>query len=175
PWSEAVIVALTVFGEISMSVRLPVRRMSWVLLLLGLLSACASGPQLVAPELEAAGIRLQGIGLLQQQFLLTLRVYNPNTVPLPIEGIKYQVELGGRRMAEGESAVAFSIPAHESREFDLRLRTDLLSSWRDLQAWLSGSSEDLEYKLSGSVDVDIPFVRPFYFSQAGLIPLRLEP
>jgi len=158
-----------------MSVRLPVKRVSWVLLLLGLLSACASGPELVAPELEAAGIRLQSIGLLQQQFLLTLRVYNPNMVPLPIEGLDYQFELGGRRMAEGETAVSFSIPAHESHEFDVRMRTDLLSSWRHLQGLLSGSNEDLEYKLSGSVNVDMPFVRPFHFSQAGLIPLRLEP
>lgn len=155
--------------------RLPIMRFFPILFLLGLLSACASRPQLVAPELEAAGVRLQSVGLLQQQFLLTLRVYNPNMVPLPIEGIEYQFELGGRRMAEGETPVSFSIPAQESQEFDVRLRTNLLSSLRDLQAWLSGSPGDLNYKLSGSVKVDLPFVRPFPFSQEGSIPLSLEP
>ena len=158
-----------------MWVRSPIKHFLLLLFLFVLLSACASQPKLVAPELEAAGIRLQSIGLLQQQFLLTLRVYNPNLVPLPIEGIEYQFELGGRRMAEGETPLSFSIPAQESREFDVRLRTDLLSSFRDLQAWLSGSSGDLEYRLSGTVNVDMPFVRPFRFSEEGSIPLGLEP
>jgi LEA14-like dessication related protein len=145
------------------------------LVLVALLSACASGPRLVAPELEAARLQLQSVGLLQQQFLLTLRVYNPNTMPLPIEAIDYQVELAGQKMAEGETAVSFSIPAHESRDFDLRLRTDLMSSLRSVSKWLAGSPEELEYRLSGSVRVDIPFVRPFDFAQVGTIPLTLEP
>ena len=48
-------------------------------------------------------------------------------------------------------------------------------TFRDLQAWLSGSSGDLEYRLSGTVNVDMPFVRPFRFSEEGSIPLGLEP
>ncbi len=159
-----------------MRARLPIMRFLPVLFLLGLLSACASRPQLVAPELEAAGVRLQSVGLLQQQFLLTLRVYNPNMVPLPIEGIEYQFELGGRRMAEGETPVSFSIPAQESQEFDVRLRTNLLSSLRDLQAWLSGSPGDLELQ---AVRVPLrwtcPLSGPFAFSEEGSIPLSLEP
>jgi LEA14-like dessication related protein len=146
-----------------------------VLLLMSLLSACASAPRLVAPELEAAGLRLQSVGVLQQQFLLTLRVYNPNSVPLPIEAIDYLFELNGRKMAEGETTVSFSIPSHESRDFDLRLRTDLLSNLRAMSEWLSGKPQDLAYRLSGSVSVDVPFVRPFDFVQEGSIPLSLEP
>jgi LEA14-like dessication related protein len=153
--------------------RLPGSRISGLLLLLVLVTACVGQPTLVAPELEAAGVRLESVGLLQQQFLVTLRVYNPNTVPLPIKHIDYKFDLGGSRLAQGESAVAFSIPSHESKEFDLRMRTDLLSSARSLQKWLAGSPEDIDYELSGSVKVDIPFVKPFPFEQKGKIPLTL--
>lgn len=139
-----------------------------------LVTGCVGQPSLVAPELEAAGVRLQSVGLLQQQFLVTLRVYNPNTVALPIKHIEYKFDLGGNQLAQGESAVAFSIPSHESREFDLRMRTDLLSSIGSLQKWLAGSPGDIEYGLSGTVKVDIPFVRPFPFEQKGRIPLSLE-
>lgn len=152
---------------------LPGSRISGLLLLLVLVTACVGQPTLVAPELEAAGVRLESVGLLQQQFLVTLRVYNPNTVPLPIKHIDYKFDLGGSRLAQGESAVAFSIPSHESKEFDLRMRTDLLSSARSLQKWLAGSPEDIDYELSGSVKVDIPFVKPFPFEQKGKIPLTL--
>lgn len=154
--------------------RLSGLRLYGLLLAALLTAACAGQTNLVAPELEAAGVRLQSVGLLQQQFLVTLRVYNPNTVPLPIKHIEYRFDLGGNQMAQGESAVAFSIPSHESREFDLRMRTDLLSSIRSLQKWLSGSPGDIEYELSGTVRVDIPFVRPFPFEQKGRIPLSLE-
>lgn len=150
-------------------------RLAGLFLLVTLVAGCVGQPTLVAPELEAAGVRLQSVGLLQQQFLVTLRVYNPNTVPLPIKHIEYRFDLGGSQLAQGESAVAFSIPSHESREFDLRMRTDLLSSIRSVQKWLSGSPEDIDYALSGSVKVDIPFVRPFPFEQRGKIPLTLEP
>lgn len=153
--------------------RLPGSRISGLLLLLVLVTACVGQPTLVAPELEAAGVRLESVGLLQQQFLVTLRVYNPNTVPLPIKHIDYKFDLGGSRLAQGESAVAFSIPSHESKEFDLRMRTDLLSSARSLQKWLAGSPEDIDYELSGSVKVDSPFVKPFPFEQKGKIPLTL--
>jgi len=139
-----------------------------------LVTGCVGQPSLVAPELEAAGVRLQSVGLLQQQFLVTLRVYNPNTIPLPIKHIEYRLDLGGNKMAQGESAVAFSIPSHESKEFDLRMRTDLLSSFRSLQTWLSGSPGDIEYEISGKVKVDFPFVRAFPFEQKGRIPLSLE-
>ena len=148
-------------------------RISGLLLLAFLVTGCVGQTSLVAPELEAAGVRLESVGLLQQQFLVTLRVYNPNTVPLPIKHIDYKFDLGGSRLAQGESAVAFSIPSHESKEFDLRMRTDLLSSARSLQKWLSGSPEDIDYELSGSVKVDIPFVQPFPFEQKGKIPLTL--
>jgi LEA14-like dessication related protein len=148
-------------------------RISGLLLLAFLVTGCVGQTSLVAPELEAAGVRLESVGLLQQQFLVTLRVYNPNTVPLPIKHIDYKFDLGGSRLAQGESAVAFSIPSHESKEFDLRMRTDLLSSARSLQKWLSGSPEDIDYELSGSVKVDIPFVKPFPFEQKGKIPLTL--
>jgi LEA14-like dessication related protein len=144
----------------------------WMLSCL-LLAACAT-PKLIAPELQAAGLTLQNVGILQQEFLVTLRVYNPNAVPLPIENIRYQLDLGGTRFAEGESAVAFTIPSRESREFDVRLRTDLLSNLQTLSDWLSGSTGALEYRLVGEVSVDLPFVRPLPFSQAGSIPLRLQ-
>ena len=154
--------------------RLPGSRIPGLLILAVLVTGCVGQPTLVAPELEAAGVRLESVGLLQQQFLVTLRVYNPNTVPLPIKHIDYKFDLGGSRLAQGESAVAFSIPSHESKDFDLRMRTDLLSSARSLQKWLSGSPEDIDYEISGSVKVDIPFLKPFPFEQKGKIPLTLE-
>jgi len=149
-------------------------KLKHILILLALLLPACATPKLVAPELQAAGLALQSVGLFQQEFLVTLRVYNPNTVPLPIENIRYQLDLGGTRFAEGETAVAFTIPSHESRDFDVRLRTDLLSNLQTLNDWLSGSTRALEYRLAGEVSVDLPFVRPMPFSQSGSIPLRLQ-
>lgn len=143
-------------------------------LALCLLSACASPPRLVAPELEAAGLQLQQAGLLQQQFLLTLRIYNPNAVSLPVDYIQYRFELGGKLLAEGETVLSFSVPSKESREFDVRMRTDLLSGLRSLVRWMDQGHEAVEYRLAGRVGVDLPFVPPFPFSQQGSIPLRLD-
>jgi len=141
------------------------------LLALCLLTVACAAPRLLAPEIQAAALGLKSLGMFQQQFLLTLRVYNPNTVSLPVESIHYQFELAGTRLAEGETVVGFSIPAGESRDVQVNVRTDLLGDLQSLNQWLAGAPQALEYRLVGELRVDMPFVRPMPFAQQGSVPL----
>lgn len=150
------------------------KKRSPALLVLCLLAAACAAPRLVAPEIQAAALGLKSLGVLQQQFVLTLRVYNPNTVSLPVESIHYRFELAGTRFAEGETVVGFSIPPGQSRDVQLNVRTDLLSDLQSLNEWLAGGSRALEYRLDGELRVDMPFVRPMPFAQQGSIPLGLS-
>ena len=47
------------------------------------------------PEVTVANIRLLDGNLLEQRFLLTLRVMNPNTSEIAIEGLTFKVDLNG--------------------------------------------------------------------------------
>lgn len=58
---------------------------------------------LEAPKVSLADIRLVGGGLLEQHFLLTLRVFNPNDREIPVDSLSFQVELNGMEFARGAS------------------------------------------------------------------------
>lgn len=69
-----------------------------------LLNACATLMQQFDPPYgNLAGLELKELGLLEQRYLLKLRVQNPNSVPLPIAGMNYDLAINNKKFARGVS------------------------------------------------------------------------
>ena len=51
------------------------------------------------------------MGLLEQEYLIKIRVQNPNNVEIPVSGLSYRIELNGKYFAKGVSKQDVTIPA----------------------------------------------------------------
>ena len=140
------------------------------------LAGCKSLTQpLLSPEVSLAGVRLQHADLATQTFILDFAVRNPNAIAIPIRSINYGVTLAGASLAKGSSEERFSVPANGAGEFSINVSTSLIETVRMLGTRvLRGGEQELEYSVGGSVDVDIPFVRPLPFSSTGVVRLNIS-
>jgi len=152
---------------------MPQRRRAWRLLAAGLLgtvllSACSLVPKFETPTLELVSLKLADGNLLSQRFNARLKVHNPNDRALPVNGLRYTVEIDGKAFGKGESTRAFTVPARGEAEFDMTLDANLAGA---VAAVLSrrerAKGRELEYRLVGTVSIDLPLMRSLEFDQVG--------
>ena len=126
------------------------------------LGACAGLPRGMEPlSVTLADVRPGQIGLLEQEFLMKLRVQNPNSVDVPLQGVAFDVELNGRNFAKGVSRQDGSGPAFGDLVLDVRA----ISTLGDVLAQVGGVRERppgrIEYRLQGRLapvaGADLPF------------------
>lgn len=128
------------------------------------LAGCASLVRPDPPEVRLAGIAIERIGLLEQEYRLALRFSNPNDFALDIERLRFDLALNERDFASGASTEAFAIPALGSHVADVTVRSDLAAVMDLLGPWLSGRGDSLAYRLSGTAALGrwpgtVPFER----------------
>jgi LEA14-like dessication related protein len=133
-----------------------------------LLGACSLVPKFEKPTLELVSLKLADGNLLSQRFNARLKVLNPNDRALPVNGLHYTVEIDGKAFGKGESTRAFTVPARGEAEFDMTLDANLAGA---VAAVLSrrerAKGRELEYRLKGTVSIDLPLMRSLEFDQVG--------
>lgn len=144
------------------------RRVFWVLVFFAaLLAACA--PRLQKPEISLAGIDLVGLGLLEQRFVLKLRIRNPNDVDLPVNALSFDVELNGRHFARGVSDKPVIIPRQGETILEVKTVSRLGDVLQPLRNLLKNGRERIGYRIFGSVDLE--GFGSFPFDRSGDVPL----
>ena len=150
-------------------------RMSSVLTLLltTMIASCAgTGIAIEEPEVTLSGVEMSNISFSGQTFLLSFDVKNPNPFPLPIRSVRYHLQLADQTFANGETQGDFSVPASGNGGFDISVELDILGSAGQLTGVLrSGMREPVAYELTGSLAVDVPYVKPLPFSASGVITI----
>lgn len=136
------------------------------------LTACAA----LQEDIEPPGVRLVGVtvkeaGILTQRYGVTLRIENPNRVALPIRGVTYALELAGTEFATGQTPNRFSVPAYGESDVEFNVSTNLLATIGHLAKWLQGDPQELDYRVSGKVDIDLPLVGAIPFETTGAVAL----
>lgn len=146
------------------------RKYAALLVLPLLLSACAGhSPGILPAEITLTRIEVGRVTLRGQSLRLEFHALNPNPFPLPVRAVKYELVLADEKVARGESASSFAIPARGEGAFALDVETDVLNTLPRLGLLLR---ERVAYELHGSLTVDLPFARPVPFSASGNIELR---
>lgn len=124
-----------------------------LLVSLALLSACASLTTVLdPPNVSLAGIELKELGLFEQQFLLKLRLQNPNGVTLPIAGMDYELTLNDQKFARGVSNQAVDVPAHGEALTDVTVTSNLQSLLNQLGP-IASSGGTVDYRVTGNVSI----------------------
>ena len=94
-----------------------------------LLAGCSPLPiNAVLPKFSVAEINIKSLGLIEQQFDVGLRLYNPNEFDLGIEALDYELEVNGQPFAKGLTRSHALIPAQSS----VVMRVDAITQSKDL-------------------------------------------
>ena len=147
------------------------RHSTLILFAVSLFAACASsGPLVKSPAVELRGVHIAELSFASQSLLLNFNIDNPNPFPLPITSVRYRVQIDDQNFVSGETAGNFSVPGGGSGKFDIKVEIDIMNSAAKLKKVLNnGGRESVEYAISGSFGLNIPYVPPVRFSNQGTL------
>jgi len=138
---------------------------------LSLLTGCSTGMfgrTAIPPEVHVADLEVVEGGLFEQRFRVVLRVINPNNFDLPLDGMRFALDLNDRPFARGSTPHGVVIP----RLSDATISVDATTSTFDIVRQLlnADSHEAVTYALEGSAFLG-GSRRELPFRQAGRLEL----
>ena len=137
---------------------------AWVVILVILVSGCASlfwmGEK---PHVDIVNITPKEMRLLEQTFLLELRIQNPTETDLDINGMSFELEINGQPFARGVSNQSLKVERMSTKVVQVEAYTGLTSILRQLsEARKGGYASGFTYRLKGSIHTGAPSFRiPF--------------
>ncbi|TCO75378.1 LEA type 2 family protein [Chromatocurvus halotolerans] len=140
--------------------------------LLALLTGCATSlVNFDAPEIDLVGLKPLTSRGMEARFAVQLRVLNPNTLPLNVDGLHYQVYLRDQRVLSGVSAEPVRIPGYGEDVVDLEASAGVLGSLALLRDLMSNPPQSgLPYRLEVKLSVDRS-PRPLRIQREGMLRL----
>jgi hypothetical protein len=112
------------------------------------------------PLLSIASLHLAGASLLEQRYWLRVRIRNPNPFDLPIEAMRYDLEINGRPFASGLSNEPVVVPRFGTSLVQMEAISTLPSFLRQLG--VLGASPTFDYRLRGRL----------YFADGSALPFN---
>ena len=137
---------------------------AWVVILVILVSGCASlfwmGEK---PHVDIVNVTPKEMRLLEQAFILELRIQNPTETDLDINGMAFELEINGQPFARGVSNQSLKIERLSTKIVQVEAYTGLTSILRQLSEARKGSyASGFKYRLKGSIHTGAPSFRiPF--------------
>ncbi len=141
--------------------------MAWSLAVAG----CAGVPRnLETPEVTFVGLRAIEASIFEQRLEVRMRVNNPNTIELPVNGLDVDIELADEHFAHGVSAREFVVPAQGEAEFDMIVTANAANAILKI---IGGdrNRKEVNYKLKGKLSTRIGLLRTIPFEESGSLPV----
>ena len=114
-----------------------------------LVTACTTpGPRDYPLAVQLADLRFAEAGLLEQSIGLDLRFTNPNPEPIRAEGLRFVMEVDGRRFGTGVSDAVFEIPRLGEAVVPVTIRVQTGELINRLMALRAG---ELDYRITGDL------------------------
>ncbi|MBK5005823.1 MULTISPECIES: LEA type 2 family protein [Pseudomonas] len=138
--------------------------------LLLLVGGCASwgGADWREPQVHLVRVETVKARLLQQEFVLHVRVENPNDSRLFIRSVEYALRLNDVVLAQDEASLWRSVGPHERRTFKITARTNLWQHLKPLAKMLK-SGRPLHYSLQAELATGLLIHRDLHLSRSGEI------
>jgi len=142
-----------------------------VSLLCGLaFSGCAAIPlNLKTPEITFVGLKTIEASVFEQKLEVRLKVFNPNSMELPVNGLDVDIELAGEPFAHGVSAREFVVPARGEAEFDMNVTANAATALLKIAG--ERKSDPIGYKLKGKLSTKLGMLRTIPFEESGTLPV----
>jgi len=120
------------------------------------------------PQIHLLKVETVRARLMQQRFILHLRIDNPNDSTLQVRGLTYAVRLNDLLLAEGEYGQWFRVDANGRRTFEVEVRTNLWQHAKPIAKMLRRNAP-LHYRLEGTLRTGLFFARDLHLSRSGEI------
>ncbi|SMF06008.1 LEA14-like dessication related protein [Alteromonadaceae bacterium Bs31] len=132
------------------------------------LCACAS-MKLEQPQVSIIGFSPVTTQGMEAQFAADIRISNPNSFDLPIEGMSYQLSINGTDLLHGLSNNIPTIPAYGSERVTLDMSVSLLSAPKLFYSLLKNKGEDINYAFTAKIDPK-GMLPSFTIKESGVLP-----
>jgi len=132
------------------------------------LVACAGigpGQRVEPPEVRLTDLEFVDAGLFEQRFRMILRVRNPNDFDLPIDGLRFALDVNDRPFATGLSNRSVTVPRLGEQTVAVDASTTLLDIVQQFMAL--SSREALSYRMIGTAFLRGVARRAVPFEQSG--------
>jgi len=135
------------------------------------LAACVGIPRdLKTPEVSFLGLRAVEASVFEQKLEVRMKVHNPNTVELPVNGLDVDVELADEPFAKGVSAREFVVPAQGEAEFDMIVTANAAAALLKI-AGGEVDPDEIGYRLKGKLSTKLGLLRTIPFEETGTLPV----
>jgi LEA14-like dessication related protein len=141
--------------------------------LLSLLAlACEAFPgrgRVRVPDVSVSNVTSGTMQGFESTVRIDLRISNPNPFPLQIDGLRFQLDLNGRRFARGQTDQVVEIPRLGDASVSLDVRTGLGDMLRQIPAV---NDTDFKYTIEGELFLTSPqdTILPFEFESESWVP-----
>ena len=144
--------------------------MSWAAVLL--LAGCAAIPiDLKTPEVSFVSLRALEASVFEQKLEVRMKVRNPNSIELPVNGLDVDLELAGEPFAHGVSAREFVVPALGEAEFDMNVTANAMAALLKI-AGGEHKSKEIDYRVKGKLSTRLGLLRTIPFEESGSLPIQ---
>ena len=127
---------------------------SLVLLVACIGAGCSALPNRDPLTIDVAGIEpLQGEGL-ELRLTVRVRIQNPNDTPIDYSGAALNLDLNGRKLASGVSAVAGTVPRYGEAVLDIPVTISALTMARQALGFMGNAEaqRDVQYSVRGKLE-----------------------
>ncbi len=124
-------------------------------LLLLLLTACAGVDTYRDPiRVTVSGIQVLESTLLEQLYLVTLRIQNHNEEPLSIRGGSFDLEINGKDFGSGVTDQAVTVPGYSDAKVEVRMVSTVFGMLRLIQSMRERTDQSMQYEISGRLSAE---------------------
>ena len=146
------------------------------LIILLLMTMATSSCSLLVRDLEQPEVRLvsiapQQIGFSGIRMLCVLQIDNPNDIDIPVKGGQFELEVEGISIASGELPGRLTVPALSKEFVEVIVDVNTGNSLALLLNVLGGATTELEYALTGYIDVAMSLLGRVQIDERGSVPL----
>ncbi|MYM62649.1 LEA type 2 family protein [Pseudomaricurvus sp. HS19] len=148
-------------------------RSVWVLGVLGLLLTGCAGlqPGFEKPQVNLTALRPLPSSGFEQRFEVQLRVVNPNSRALPVQGMSYTLFINDIELATGVSSDIPAIGAYQEVQLTLPVSTQIISVLRLVSDVVSSGRDSVDYNLEARIDTGMTLMPHVTVSEAGSMSL----
>lgn len=111
---------------------------------------CASfGTVLEPPGVTVVNIEPLSTTGFEQRFQVDLRLSNPNERPLEVDGLRFDLEVNGQRLARGQTGTAVTVPRLGDAMLSVEATTTILDVFKQVMAMQT--AKGIRYRVTGRV------------------------
>ncbi len=126
------------------------------------LSGCASFRGEV-PRLNIVNLKVVEATPLEQRYQVRLRVQNPNSKGLTLDGLNFDLYLNDKHFVSGMTGQKVKVSRYGDAVLDVMATSTVFGFYRQLMALAQGQGKELSYKIKGKMSLEgyqaLPFER----------------